>query len=210
MKYLVTIFQKNIPQQYSTEIFDRNIPQNHSYHICHWTNTLVIYDVFISNIKYSEATFNTHFSFKNLLQHITHDKEATVHLLQKYKLLESSVHCPRPLVQGKQSGGCGHLMSLKKTKDSKDLFMWRCWCVHTVKQNDMTYKVKDIKLSIRHNSWLIDTKMTLETVLELIYLWSQGFTHSEVMHELQLSKKNCHRMVHVLQRSMHLCCDAKK
>ena len=53
----------------------------------------------------------------------------------------------------------------------------------------MTYKVKDIKLSIRHNSWLVDSKMTLEHVLELIYLWSQGFTHSEVMHKLKLSKR---------------------
>ena len=26
-------------------------------------------------------------------------------------------------------------------------------------------------------------------VLEFVYLWSQGFTHSEVMHKLKLSKK---------------------
>ena len=67
--------------------------------------------------------------------------------------------------------------------------MWRCRRVHTVQRKNMTYKVKDIKLSIRHNSWLVDSKMTLEHVLELIYLWSQGFTHSEVMHELKLSKR---------------------
>ena len=53
----------------------------------------------------------------------------------------------------------------------------------------MQYKVKDVKFSIRYNSWLIDSKLPLEIILELIYLWSQGFTHSEVMHELKLSKK---------------------
>ena len=51
------------------------------------------------------------------------------------------------------------------------------------------YTIKDVKVSIRHNSWLVDCKLPLENVLELIYLWSQGFTHSEVMHELSLSKK---------------------
>ena len=80
-------------------------------------------------------------------------------------------------------------MTLKHTNDSKDLFLWRCRHIHTVQHKNMTYKVKDIKLSIRHNSWLVDSKMTLEHVLELIYLWSQGFTHSEVMHELKLSKR---------------------
>ena len=47
----------------------------------------------------------------------------------------------------------------------------------------------DVKVSIQHNSWLVDCKILLEIVLELLYLWSQGFTHSEVMHELKLSKK---------------------
>ena len=61
--------------------------------------------------------------------------------------------------------------------------------MHTVTKSNMTYKVKDVKVSICHNSWLVDAKIKLETVLELVYLWSQCFTHSEVMHELKLSKK---------------------
>ena len=55
--------------------------------------------------------------------------------------------------------------------------------------NCITYKVKDVKLSIQHYSWLVDTKILLETVVKLIYLWSQGSTHAEVMHELKLSNK---------------------
>jgi len=86
-------------------------------------------------------------------------------------------------------GGCDQPMLLKKTNDSKDQLQWRCRKVHKVIKNNMTFTVKDVKVSIRHNSWLVDCKLKLELVVELIYLWSQGFTHTEVMHELKLSKK---------------------
>ena len=109
--------------------------------------------------------------------------------MQKQQILVSSVHCPGPLIEGKWQGGCGQLMTLKRTNDSRDVFQWRCRRVHTVHKAKMQYKVKDVKLSIRYNSWLIDSKLPVENILELIYLWSQGFTHSEVMHELKLSKK---------------------
>ena len=80
-------------------------------------------------------------------------------------------------------------MLLKKTNDSTYIFQWRCRQGHKVEKNSMIYNINDVRLSIRHKSWLVDCKVPLETVLELIYLWSQGFTHSEVMHELKLSTK---------------------
>ena len=81
------------------------------------------------------------------------------------------------------------MMALKETRDSKDLMQWRCRKSHKVSKHDMVYNIKDVKVSIRHNSWLVDCKLPMEHVLELIYLWSQGFSHSEVMHELKLSKR---------------------
>ena len=51
------------------------------------------------------------------------------------------------------------------------------------------YVTKDVKLSICHQSWLVDKKLTLETVLELIYLWSQSFSINEIIHELKISNK---------------------
>ena len=42
---------------------------------------------------------------------------------------------------------------------------------------------------LRHQLWLIDAKILLESVLEITYLWSQGFTLTEIIHELKLSKK---------------------
>ena len=128
---------------------------------------------------------------------VTNSKENTVNFMQTYGILNSSIKCPGPLVNGRQQGGCNQHMHLKVTNDSKDKLQWRCRKVHTVHKDDRTFKMKDVKLSIRYNSWLIDSKLSLETILEFIYLWSQGFTHSEVMHELKLSKKNCYWMVYV-------------
>ena len=109
--------------------------------------------------------------------------------MQTHGILQSSMKCPGPLISGRRQGGCGQDMQLKITNDSKDKLQWRCRKIHTVHKDDRTFKMKDVKLSIRYNSWLVDSKLPLETILEFIYLWSQGFTHSEVMHELKLSKK---------------------
>ena len=87
---------------------------------------------------------------------------------------------------------CGQYMVLKKINDSKDGQTWRCRKQHSVVKGDLKYNVKDVKLTIRHESWLVDSKVKLIT--ELIYLWLQGFTVDEIMHELGLSKKNCYRM----------------
>ena len=51
------------------------------------------------------------------------------------------------------------------------------------------YVTKDVKLTIHHQSWLVDTKLSIETVLEMIYLWSQSFSIHEIIHELKVSKK---------------------
>ena len=51
------------------------------------------------------------------------------------------------------------------------------------------YVTKDVKLTIRHNSWLVDAKLPLETVLEMAYLWAQAFSLNEIIHELKISNK---------------------
>ena len=109
--------------------------------------------------------------------------------MQKQGILRSSVNCPGPLVNGSRLHGCGKPMQLKKTNDSKDTYVWRCRKIHKVIRNNGTYTVKDVKLSIRHHSWIVDAKLPLEIILELIYLWSQGFSQGEIMHELKLSNK---------------------
>ena len=109
--------------------------------------------------------------------------------MQKNGILKSSVNCPGPLIDGKRSHGCRKPMQIKKTNDSKDTYVWRCHKVHKIFGPKSTYTVKDVKLSIRHQSWLVDAKLSLELILELIYLWSQGFSQGEIIHELKLSNK---------------------
>ena len=120
---------------------------------------------------------------------ITNCKESTVNFMRKNGILQNCIACPGPLLAGQCQGGCGKEMQLKVTNYSKDKFQWCCRKAHTLHKDYGSYKVKDIKLSIHHQSWLVDSKLSLETVLEFVYLWSQGFTHSEVMHELKLSKR---------------------
>ena len=80
-------------------------------------------------------------------------------------------------------------MELKKTNDNKDKYMWRCRKVHKVETEISKYVTKDVKLTIRHQSWLVDTKLSIETILEMIYLWSQSFSIHEIVHELKVSNK---------------------
>ena len=61
--------------------------------------------------------------------------------------------------------------------------------IHKVIRSNGIYTVKDVKLSIRHHSWIVDAKLSLEIILELIYLWSQGFSQGESVHDLKLSNK---------------------
>ena len=130
-----------------------------------------------------------YFSFKDVLANVTNSKESTIQFMMKHGILQSSVRCPGPLTSGKRQDGYSREMNLKVTNDSKDKFQWCCHSTHNAHKNGSNYKVKDIKLSIHHNSWLVDSKLSLETILEFVYLWSQGFTHSDIMHELKLSKK---------------------
>ena len=109
--------------------------------------------------------------------------------MQEHGILKSQMACPGPNLEGKRQGGCGRPMLLKKTHDSRDIVVWRCRRKHSVWTENKKYVMKDVKVSVRHNSWLVDTKLGLDIVLELIYLWSQGFSLSEIMHELKLSNK---------------------
>ena len=126
-----------------------------------------------------------------VLRDITSSTCHTVKFLQKNGVLQMNVSCPGPCIKGSRSLHCGQQMMLKKTNDSKDELMWRCRKKHKVCSGELTSVTKDVKLSIWHQSWLVDTKVPLTIVCELMYLWSQGFSIHEIIHELKLSKKTC-------------------
>ena len=123
-----------------------------------------------------------------MLREITCCNESTIKFMHARSILKSTVLCPGPCFKGSRSFGCGRHMCLKKTNDSKDGLMWRCRRLHKGSDGTRVFVTKDVKLTIRHQSWLVDCKLPLGTVLELIYLWGQGFNVMEIMHELKLSK----------------------
>ena len=81
-------------------------------------------------------------------------------------------------------------MALKVTNDNKDQCVWRCRKIHKSTKGQQIKVCKDVKLSIRHQSWLVDAKIPLETVVELIYLWAQGFTLQEILHKTEIVEEN--------------------
>ena len=82
-------------------------------------------------------------------------------------------------------------MQLKKVNDHKDGLTWRCHKVHCIQTEKGQYKVKDVKLSICHDTSLNDFNLSLEVITALVYLWSQCLSNSVIEHELKLS----HQMV---------------
>ena len=133
------------------------------------------------NIKYRNASQKSNhsnvcqlhylfYSFKMVLRDITSATSDTVHFLQSHGILQHDVSCPGPCIKGSHAFPYGQKMMLKKTNDSKDEVMWRCRKKHKVSSGQLTSVTKDVKLSIRHQSWLVDTKVPLPIVCELMYL----------------------------------------
>ena len=129
------------------------------------------------------------FSFKRLLLEVTCSKDESLKFMKQQHILLSSVKCPGPCINGQWTGSCGKDMELKKTNDNRDQYMWRCRRVHKVQTQKKQYVTKDVKLTIRHNSWLVDAKLPLETVLEMAYLWAQAFSLNEIIHKLKITNK---------------------
>ena len=81
-----------------------------------------------------------------------------------------------------------HVVICKKTKDTKDEEIWRCRKVHTVVKGNLTYCMKDVKLTVRHESWLVDSKLPLKSIVELMYLCSKSYSVDEKFMNLNYPK----------------------
>ena len=71
--------------------------------------------------------------------------------------------------------------------DRKDGLTWRCRKTHKISTESGIYKIKDVKASIRNNTWLQDSNLSLELITEMVYLWLQHFSNSTIEHELNIS-----------------------
>lgn len=120
---------------------------------------------------------------------ITLCKESCIDFLMEEGVIEKMMLCPGPMINGKRNTYCGKEMLLRTVKDRVDGKTWRCRKVHKVIKGEMMYTVKDVKVSIRNQSWIEYSKLTLEEIIMFIYLWSTGYTCSKIMHELSFTKR---------------------
>ena len=56
-----------------------------------------------------------------------------------------------------------------------------------MKSDEKKYTVKDVKVSIRQNSGIFYAHLSLEFIVEFIYLWTQKMTNAEIHYELRIS-----------------------
>ena len=126
---------------------------------------------------------------KEVITEISCTKEKTIQFRQSAGTLTSSMKCPGPMINGCQLHNCAKAMLLKQSSDRNDGLTWRCRKVHNAYKNDRKYTIKIVKVSIRTDPWISDSNLPLNIIVELIYLWSQRFTNSEIQHELKLIKQ---------------------
>lgn len=124
-----------------------------------------------------------------MARNITSSKDACINFLMKEGVIAMNMLCPGPMLNGERPFFCGNNMLLKTVKDRLDGKSWRCRKVHKVTKKNMVYTVKDVKVSVRKNSWLEYSKLTLEEIIEFIYLWSYGYKSKAIMHELSFTNK---------------------
>ena len=103
--------------------------------------------------------------------------------------LMKDVLFPGPIYDNRRYGGCAKPMKLKATGDSSDKLVWRCRRIHKCIRQDNTYVTKDVKVSIRHMSWLVDCKISLSSVIELLYCWAHQYPTKELIKEVEISNR---------------------
>ena len=82
---------------------------------------------------------------------------------------------------------CGCEMVLKNVKDHKDGVTWRYRKTRNISMVNGNYKIKDVKVSMHHNTWLQDSNLSLELITEMVYLLSQHLSNSTIEHKLNIS-----------------------
>ena len=75
------------------------------------------------------------------------------------------MRCPGPMYKGQRLNNCAQNKQLKKVR-----LTWRCQKVHCITTEKGQYKVKDVKVSIRHETWISDSNLSLEVITEVVYL----------------------------------------
>ena len=74
------------------------------------------------------------------------------------------------LFKGKRMKNCNQYVQLKPVKDIKDGLTWKCRKKHKIIDGNKVYTVLDVKASMCQCSWMEDSNLKLEDIVEMIYL----------------------------------------
>lgn len=75
---------------------------------------------------------------------------------------------------------CGNLMFLKSSRDSADMYNWRCCNYACIKYQTTR--------SIRCESWILTIKITPKRLLKILLLWSIGKQQVDILNLVEVSK----------------------
>lgn len=126
---------------------------------------------------------------KDLFNEIINSKINSLLFLQKHGIIPRTKLCPGPLIHGKRSSFCGHQMSIKEVNDRKDCVTWRCRKTHKAVINSRLYTKKDVKVTIRQDTWIEHSNLTLEEIIMMLYCWANNYTNEQIAHEVNCSPK---------------------
>lgn len=138
---------------------------------------------------------------KYLFENVINEKLNAIKFLQEHNVLPTTRTCPGPFIHQKRQGNCGHNMILKEVRDRKDNITWRCRKTHKVIINNRQYVKKDVKVSVRENTWLEHCNLTLEEIIMIIYCWSNNYTNTQIAHEVRCSDKTVCKWVNFFRDS---------
>lgn len=138
---------------------------------------------------------------KYLIENVIDTKPHCIEFLQQLGVIPTSKICPGPLINKQRQGNCGAQMSLKEVKDRKDNITWRCRKVHKVQSKGRAYTLKDVKVTVRDDTWLQNCNLTLEEILLMLYCWANDFTNAQIEHEVGCSNNTVSKWCYFLRQS---------
>ena len=108
-----------------------------------------------------------HITFRSLLLDVIYTKDATLDFCFRHKLLTSERLCPT----------CGKKMTLITDSKVSDGKRWYC----RVRKGPHSH---EHRLTMRTDTFFSKSNMTLEEILQFIYLWVHGNSQDTIAHEL--------------------------
>ncbi|GFV55769.1 uncharacterized protein TNCV_167541 [Trichonephila clavipes] len=105
-------------------------------------------------------------NLNHLLKVICSSQETCIDWLKNKSLIPKVVFCPN----------CSHKMKFEAQESAVDGFIWTC----------KECEIDPPQFSTRHGSWLENKELTLVDILLFTYLWTHGFSESQISKETNM------------------------